>query len=622
MSAGTLAKWLVWVGLFVLSGPLTAQVTFVLESAPLQGLEADALYMTGTFNNWDPADPTYQMEKNAAGKWQVEIPESKIPFEYKFTRGSWETVEGDSLGNANTNRKMEAIPDAPILVYVDSWEDQPPRPPKAWLEVIVESIPDNTPPAAPIYAVGNFNSWHPGDSAYQLMARADGSFVTQLPIYGNRLEFKFTRGNWQTVEGRRSGRARFNRVYTYEGQSSHVLRTRIESWEDISGSAFSAITIVWLMAAIMGILLVVAITTLQNNNVPANRVLAILIAVISVTLFGRVAVYDREIFQAFPRLLLVQDLILFLFAPVFLLYIRKLLHGQSFPLRSRFWLHMVPFVLHLIGYGAFFFIDKYTFISLNVDLSLVPVFAAVGGLALFYNVGYWLYIRRLIQRYQKSAQDNLTYDQNLSFLSAVMNLIAACLVIWLGAYIVGGIDLLVETDLENVTYRMLDVLFLAFSGTVFCLSYFAIREPEIFKIPAEEPVAVEEEETPLDEEATGDWTEMKGKLSRLMQSEQPFLNPKLTLAQLAELSGTNVHTLSRLINEGFGVNFNDYVNSYRVESFQKAALEEQYQNHTFLAIALMVGFNSKTAFNRSFKKLTGMTPREWMKSATAEVVPE
>ena len=117
-----------------------------------------------------------------------------------------------------------------------------------------------------------------------------------------------------------------------------------------------------------------------------------------------------------------------------------------------------------------------------------------------------------------------------------------------------------------------------------------------------------------DEAVEEDWEIEKRALTELMGAEKPYLNPKLTLSLLAETSGQNSHQLSRLINEGFGVNFNDFINSYRIEAFKRATREEQYQNHTILAIALMVGFNSKTAFNRSFKKLTGKTPREWMQS--------
>jgi AraC-like DNA-binding protein len=119
------------------------------------------------------------------------------------------------------------------------------------------------------------------------------------------------------------------------------------------------------------------------------------------------------------------------------------------------------------------------------------------------------------------------------------------------------------------------------------------------------------EEPPFDEA-------IKERLSLLMDQDKPYLNPKLTLSELADLADTNPHELSRAINQGFEMNFNDFVNTYRVEAFKQRVVEPQYQNHTFLAVAMMVGFNSKTAFNRSYKKLTGETPREYFKTVLEE----
>jgi AraC-like DNA-binding protein len=73
----------------------------------------------------------------------------------------------------------------------------------------------------------------------------------------------------------------------------------------------------------------------------------------------------------------------------------------------------------------------------------------------------------------------------------------------------------------------------------------------------------------------------------------------------------NLHTLSAVINEGYNKNFFDFINDYRIEEFKRLAATEQYKHYTFLAIAMEVGFSSKTTFNRAFKKCTGQTPREY-----------
>jgi AraC-like DNA-binding protein len=110
---------------------------------------------------------------------------------------------------------------------------------------------------------------------------------------------------------------------------------------------------------------------------------------------------------------------------------------------------------------------------------------------------------------------------------------------------------------------------------------------------------------PLDEK-------LKSELVRLMDREKPYLEPELTLSDLSKRLNSNPSVISKLVNDGFGQNFNDFVNEYRVrEVMQKLKAGEQARQ-TLLGIALDSGFNSKATFNRSFKKLTGKSPRDWM----------
>lgn len=613
---------ILWVVVLLGSGELFGQVVLEIASLPGNTPLKDTLFVTGSFNDWQPGDLQYALLPGAERRITLSIPVDSFPIEYKITRGHWDNVEGDTLGNAVANRQVGIAPqkDSLVRLIVASWEDLPPVYTKGEVRIIVTEIPGNTPPDAPIYVVGNFNSWHPGDPKYKMDKAEDGTFQVIVPVKGELLEYKFCRGNWETAEGRRNGRARYNREYEYGTQPGNTLYVEIETWEDISGNPINALTFIWLLAGVLGILLIVAINTLQNNNTAANRVLSVLILLIAGTLIGRVAMYDREIFQQMPKLLLLPDIILFLYAPVFIIYLRRLLWSAPVRWSSKLWLHYIPFLVHLLAWMPLYIMEDRTFISVNTDLSLRPWFMVTGGIALIFNTIYWFYGWGLINNYRKTADNNYAYEENLSFLRTVMVLKAICLAIWLGSYVIGGLDYVLEYNLQSLTERSQDLLYIVFSLTVFCLGYYAIREPEIFKmspeIEAEPAVALAEK---VEKEAVEeDWEEMKNGLRALMLDKQPFLNPKLTLSTLAELAGTNVHTLSKVINDGFGVNFNDFVNAYRVNEFKSRVVKEKYRNHTFLAIALMAGFNSKTAFNRSFKKITQMTPREYLKEEERE----
>ena len=102
-------------------------------------------------------------------------------------------------------------------------------------------------------------------------------------------------------------------------------------------------------------------------------------------------------------------------------------------------------------------------------------------------------------------------------------------------------------------------------------------------------------------------------LEALMSSEKPYLNPNLTLRDLAQTLDIPPNHLSQLLNEGFNKNFAEYINSYRVETFKSKAADLSLQHLTILALAYESGFNSKTVFNTFFKKMEGKTPKAYWK---------
>jgi len=117
------------------------------------------------------------------------------------------------------------------------------------------------------------------------------------------------------------------------------------------------------------------------------------------------------------------------------------------------------------------------------------------------------------------------------------------------------------------------------------------------------------EPKPIIEEWQPDYSDWKVKIDRLMQENQPYLQPELTLADLARQLKTNASILSGVINSVYKKNFNDFVNEYRVEEFKKQIQNPQNKHLTLLAVAFNCGFNSKSTFNRAFKNATGFTPK-------------
>lgn len=105
---------------------------------------------------------------------------------------------------------------------------------------------------------------------------------------------------------------------------------------------------------------------------------------------------------------------------------------------------------------------------------------------------------------------------------------------------------------------------------------------------------------------------IKKELATLMETQLLFERPDLTLTEVAKKLNTNSVVLSKVVNQHFGLNFNDYINQYRVSAVIKRIELPQYKNQTLLAIAFDSGFNSKATFNRAFKKFTNKNPKDFL----------
>ena len=106
----------------------------------------------------------------------------------------------------------------------------------------------------------------------------------------------------------------------------------------------------------------------------------------------------------------------------------------------------------------------------------------------------------------------------------------------------------------------------------------------------------------------------KERLSACMETDELYLNPKLTLTELAAAIGTNRTYLSDYLNSRLGVTFYEYINRLRT---QKAArLMEECPGKPIAEIAEMSGFNSLSTFSRSFSKYLGCSPAKYARKFT------
>ncbi len=151
---------------------------------------------------------------------------------------------------------------------------------------------------------------------------------------------------------------------------------------------------------------------------------------------------------------------------------------------------------------------------------------------------------------------------------------------------------------------------------IFFLGYFGIRFQGIFSEKTTHSVLVEPPQNGEYRRSglkTDEAQRLQEALSSLMNAHKPFLEPKLSLTDLAGQLNTTPNNLSQVINQYERKNFYDYVNEYRVREFIERATLPENKNLNLLGIAYDSGFNSKSSFNEVFKKKTGKTPSRYLK---------
>ena len=100
---------------------------------------------------------------------------------------------------------------------------------------------------------------------------------------------------------------------------------------------------------------------------------------------------------------------------------------------------------------------------------------------------------------------------------------------------------------------------------------------------------------------------------KFIVEDKNYMDSSLTLEKTADNLNLSPSYLSRIINQEMGITFTDFVNKKRVEEAASYLTNPEFSNYTLVAIGLEAGFNSKSAFNSSFKKITGKTPGEFRK---------
>lgn len=350
-----------------------------------------------------------------------------------------------------------------------------------------------------------------------------------------------------------------------------------------------------------------------------DKILAFWMFIFGIHLFS-FFIFSRGYWDTYPILSGFHHPLPLLHGPLLYLYVRYSV-GRERSLRWKDGMHFLPALGFYLYLTPFFFlyspekrrminsglIDDYSFF---IVVSLVAFIISVSA----YSVASY----RLLNRYQDLANTNFAYRQSIDlqwlkkFIWGIGLIFSIAILLavfqeWL------KFDFGFNTDIIFYTLLILFIFYLGYSG---------IMHQGIFSAAVNVDQLVEPKSTGEYKHSglkEKDALVIHQQLQKLMETKKPYLEPKLSLNELAEYLDISPNHLSQVINQYEGKNFYDYINKYRVEEFKKRALTPVNQNYSILAIALDSGFNSKSSFNQVFKKMVGKTPSQYLKTRKTSV---
>ena len=320
--------------------------------------------------------------------------------------------------------------------------------------------------------------------------------------------------------------------------------------------------------------------------------------------------YFAGYWETYPHLIGITVPFPLLYGPLLYLYTLTSLRNNKH-LQKKDYIHFLPVLLSYIYMFRFYFFYSAEEKKL-VDNGIIDDFKIFSILLLILflisGITYSFFSYRLITKHKQLIENNFSYNERIN-----LNWLKYC-ILGTGLIFFTVVVVIVTRDFIGVNYPFNpDLIFYSMAIiAILALGYFGIRHQNIFadntisEITYFKPKGEYKNSGLKDEQAQKEYKN----LLKLMSEQKPYLEPKLSLAALADMLKISPNYLSQIINQYEGQNFNDFVNKYRIEEFIKNSSDNK--NFSILANALDAGFNSKSSFNNVFKKHKGITPSQYL----------
>lgn len=297
-----------------------------------------------------------------------------------------------------------------------------------------------------------------------------------------------------------------------------------------------------------------------------------------------------------------------LIAPLLWFYVQELT-GPGVRLSARLGVHFIPFITLILVSLLLGYFPPAAILTTLFDSHLQWLSIAFWGLVVVQFSGYLYSVNKRWLAYQQLLEGEVSNTENVN-----IGWVRFFMRVFLGItlfFLLVLVNLIHHGNMSGI--NRLAALVLA--GSIFALGYKGILQNDIFHVHPVAPTSPDPVDAPAPAaEPKKPDQPLIDRLLLYMETEKPYLDPELTLSDLAKQLAVSRSVLSQLINEGVGDNFYNFVNRYRVEQVKLFMTDPTMKHFNLLGLALEAGFKSKSTFNLIFKRFTGLTPSEYWRT--------
>ncbi len=363
--------------------------------------------------------------------------------------------------------------------------------------------------------------------------------------------------------------------------------------------------IIGIISTFLTVLFAIFIFSVKAENKLSNRIFGAFLIINAVETSG---FFIHDFIPTSARFSMFKDTSFYLFSPLLYLYICSVCYSD-FRLKKKHLWHLLPFVIgNLIMTPRFYLGDSELLANLIPNITgtweVITMHIFIHTQLVFYFTISFFVLKRAKSIFFENHSNNTI--QAYKWLHQI-------LLFWIAIISIALIkNILKYTNLEDPIFPFFQMILIVAILMVSCWYILkALNNPDLFKGVDSKTKLTKDllEETHHKSENGAIINDLK----LFMDKEEPYLNPSLSIRNLAQQMNIPVRELSIAINHDLNQHFFDFVNEYRIKRAMHLLRDTNQPKLTVLEILYDVGFNSKSSFNTAFKKYTNVTPTQYRK---------